>query len=269
MMALDDLRSRAMSRGFNHIGIKRALTQVSEFLVALWRNPRSYPMNCRPMILRFCSGSLNAFELGIKIILAVERRQVHAHRLELLLNPDRFIFAQEAVVDEYGVNLFLAQGLGQKHGGHSGIDATRYGHEDFALADVLTDLLHGRVEHLARIPVAGAWQISKTKAFSRSPAMFGMLNLRVKLQADPGFFAVSDDGDDLLVGMGRGCTKDSSGSSTSSPWLIQTICSLGRVRRYTHMPAGLCNQISDGLAVLPFLPLRILPPEAPAMSCMP
>ncbi len=102
------------------------------------------------MILRFCSGSVDALELGQEALLGVRADHLDphvagegAHDLVALAE------AQQAVVHEDAGEL-VADGPVQQGGDHGGVDAAGQAEQDLVVADLAADLRDGVLDDVVR-----------------------------------------------------------------------------------------------------------------------
>ena len=118
VMRLDRVRLLGLGAGrLDHVRIDRSLREPlrrsASFAASRWNTST----NSRPMILRFCSGSVDAGERGQELVAGVDVDHAHAEvareRLHHLLG---LVQAQQAVIDEHAGQLVADRPVDQRRG---------------------------------------------------------------------------------------------------------------------------------------------------------
>ena len=152
-------------------------------------------MNSRPMILRFCSGSLTPGERGQELLARVDRDQAHAGRGDVVvLDLLALVLPQQPVVDEDADEL-VADRLVHERRGDRGVDAAGEAADHAAGADLLADARDLLGDDVAAVPVGRKARRLVQEVLDHALAVVGVLDLGVPLHAVQAPLVAAERGD--------------------------------------------------------------------------
>ncbi len=136
-------------------------------------------MNVRPMILRFCSGSVTPASRSRNRSGGVDEHQRQLQPLEAPADLFRFVLTHHAVVDEDARQPIADRAMDQ-HGRNRRIDAAAQAADDTALPDLVADPVRCLFHERGHRPVAGAAADFVGEVAEDVGAPIRMCNLRVE-----------------------------------------------------------------------------------------
>jgi hypothetical protein len=149
-------------------------------------------MNSRPMILRFCSGSLTPASAFEERLARVDGDQAHAGGGHVVvLDLLALALAQQAVVDEHGDEL-VADGLVHERRRDGRVDAARQRGQHATGADLCADAIDLLGDDVAAVPVGRKARRLVEEVGHDVLAVVGVLDLGVPLHAVEALLGVAE-----------------------------------------------------------------------------